>query len=230
MTATYQLTVVTSYNGSWSIQKIPLVNDQSGSFIVDYTNTSESKLLIISSLTGSSSEYSPITPYQLLTTYYSTYNIYLQSFSYSLDFNKLMSTNQTYPNFGFKIYSKSGELIPQNGVKSITLDIYKWNTTNPLAGINQNIYFNQTNQNWVLNASNFQSLAWGQYYFTLTIKLVNDQTFTSKGLTFLIGDPNLSTSSSTSSHSSFHLGFINPELLFGVLVLIPLVRIQRRKK
>lgn len=229
--STFQVTVLTSENGIWSIQKIPLVNSQSGSFIVKYDSSSQSKYLIISSLDGTTSGYSPITSNQLLKTYFSTYNIYLEPFSYSVDYNKESYSNQNYPTYNFSIYSSTGEIVPQNTVASITMNVYRWNTTNALSGLPQNIYFSQANQTWMTNATNFQSLPWGQYYFTLTVKLTTGQTFTDRGLTFLVGNPNLSSgSTSTNNKFSFPLPFISPELLFTVLVIIPLVRLRKRKK
>lgn len=227
--STFQLTVLTSANGVWSIQKIPLVNGQSGSFIVKYTS-GQSKILIISSLDGTTSGHSPINSNQLLQTYFGTYNIYLDQPSFIVDYNKETYSTQYYPTFNFSIYSVTSGLVPHNTVTSITMNVYKWNTTTALKGLPQNIYFDQVNQTWMTNATNFQSLAWGQYYFTLTITLANGQTFTNRGLTFLIGDPSVSSGSSTSKGFSFPLGFISPELLFAVLVIIPLLRLQKRKK
>ena len=85
----YQLNEITINNGTYSFQKIPLVNDQTGSFTVKYDNNSLLKVLEISSLTGLSSGGSAIDDSQLFTTYFSRYNLYLDTYSYKLSYNLL---------------------------------------------------------------------------------------------------------------------------------------------
>ena len=230
-TSYYQLTLLTSNNGSWEIEKIPLVNSQSGSFIVQYENRSVTKLLIISSLTGTSSGTSIITDNQMSTTYFSRYNINLADFSYDVKYKQGNLTN-LYPNYYFTIYSKTGEIIPQNGVKNISISVFKWNTTTPITGLSQSISFDQTYSQWLIKASNFDGLPLGQYYFTLTIKLVNDQTFTTKGLTFLVGAVSMTTDTSTSRRStlSSNLPFISIALFAAIVLLAPVAKMKKKHR
>ena len=226
--ATYQIEIATEFsNNTWSFAKIPLINVQSGSFIVQYQDKTETKILLISSLTGTSSGVYSIDDSEMFTTYFSRYNLYLDAASYFVNYG-LLGVQNLLPTYNFTISTVSGEKIPFNGVRNITLSVYKWNETNPIAGITPNIFFNSSSQYWTLVSSAFNSLPMGQYYFTLTIRLVNDQVFTSRGLTFLLQN---STTTSTGFQNLLDSA-IYPAAGIGVslIVVITIVNVLRRKK
>lgn len=224
----YQLNVITINNGSYSFQKIPLVNNQAGSFTVQYENRSQYllKVLEISSLTGFSSGGLSIDDSQLFTTYFSRYNLYLDSYSYRLAFD-LLNPKSFYPTYSFTVYSANGQILPKNSIQQMTLQVMKWNTNSPISGITQNITYNSQTQQWILDKSNFVNLSLGQYYFTLAIKLSTGSTFTSKGLTFLLGIGDLSSTTTNTGSKGLPIDPITPFIAIFALIGITL---EKRKK
>ena len=124
----FQLSVVTFHsNGHWDFVKIPLVNDESGSFLIQYASLSDSKILIVSSLTGGSSGSQTIEKNLLENHYYNVYNLNYDVFTYSLKFG-LKIINDTLPTYFFTINTESGESVSNTQVKNISISIYDWNT------------------------------------------------------------------------------------------------------
>jgi hypothetical protein len=223
----FQLSIVTFSNETWKAEKVPLVNRQSGSYTINYNKNSETKILIISSLAGLSSGYDSIKEFEIYSIYNSRYNIYLESIDYDTSFE--LASGKEIPSFYFSISTLDGENIPESGVKYINLTLFLWNTSNPVSGIEKNISFNTVENKWIINDSTFKNILPGQYYFTLTVKLLNDDMVQVKGLTFLLKPSNIDTTGSNNSETN-SLPFNLFEYLVFSLLAIYSVRIKKRMK
>ncbi len=221
----YQLTVVTMNNENYQFTKEPLINDQSGSFMVQYENNSQNllKLLIISSLTGTSSGGNQIEDSQMFITYFSRYNLYLNFFSYRLDF-KLDNPGSFYPSYSFILETPNGQILQNNEISLAKINIYNWNTNQKVSGSTGNIPYDSATKSWVIGSNEFQNLALGQYYFNVTIALSNGTSFTLQGLTFLLGNGN----STNSNSSKFSLSYAGLVIFLPLFVIMAIVRGKRR--
>lgn len=216
--STYLLSVITKFtNGTWNIENIPLVNDQSGSFIIQYKSKSDQELLVLSSLTGTSSGQYSIDDSQMYTTYFSTYNLYLNNNNYFVSYN-LLGVKNYLPNYAFNISTVTGQKIALSNIKNISLNVYSWNNNKLESGIHQGIYYNSSSQSWVIPDSSFTGLPYGQYYFNLSITLNGGTQISGQGLTFLIKE-----AKKTNQSSNY---FQNPVFYYTVSLIIILIIID----
>ena len=180
----YQLSIVTFYaNSSWSFDKIPLVNNQSGSYPVQYLHSNDKKVLIVSSLVGNSSEKNSVYQTDLYNLYSSMYNLFVEPYTYRPVF-KNVNDSLTSTSYYFNIYSSANQLVPKTDIPIITIQVYKWGDTSNNQVLSKPLSFDTVNQYWIINHTIFDDLTNGQYYFTLGVQTTNISIV--PGLTFLI--------------------------------------------
>ena len=226
----YQITEVTLYqNKTWSDEKIPLVNDQSGSFTVQYHNNSDSKVLIVSSMVGNSSGDYYLSNNLYSSGYFTSFNLYADQMNFNVTFGLNEITNGL-PTYSFNFFDTAGEIIPSNGVKSIQMDLFKWGSTNVVSST-ENIQYDTTRHAWILNGITFKGLNSGQYYFMLNVSLVTNQKLSFRGLTFLVLNNTLSSNNLFEPFNldPFILALIGLSTVATIVIVVFVLNKQKKK-
>lgn len=220
-TSTYQLTVVTFHNQtSWNYEKIPLVDQKSGSFMVKYNSINDKKVLIISSLVGDSSGDNSIPQDQVLADYSTGYYLYAKPFTYKPVFEPL-NTSSYYPSYNVNIYSLTNQKLNDSVITSVNMNVYIWNSKSYSPVLTSTLTYDKQNQNWIIDGKIFQKLANNQYYFTLVLQTTNKTTV--MGLTFLLENQNSNFFGQLSNESFIAVGIV-------VVVAIPITLLLKRKR
>lgn len=181
----FQISLVTFHrNGSWELEKVPMISNKTSTFLVHYTDKSDSKVLAISSLCGCSSTTQATSNELINMKFYTAYNIYFDNNPITLQF-ELESLHDDLPTYIFNMQDIYGTTVSQSTISNISLLVYNWNLNIEIQIKNQNLTYNVEQHAWVIDYSTFNELDPGQYYFTIHVTFTNNRIVELRGLTFL---------------------------------------------
>ncbi|MHA2366538.1 MAG: hypothetical protein ACXAC7_21460, partial [Candidatus Hodarchaeales archaeon] len=167
----YQLTLLEKIKDSnyWKINPINLYENHSMSFIIPNNSSVEKRILLVSSLSGTSSGYFESNIEEKSS---SNFHLFLNSVDYVITTGKLLiHPNKNIEIKDINIKLLNGTKISESNIKQANYQFYRWDNNSEVNGYFGSMVYDQVNKSWFIPSTSLENLPETQFFVIYSFQL-----------------------------------------------------------